>query len=77
MIAKDYRVLKAKGVTEIQPDGTYLRPLYDQSTGEVVQTRSDIVDDTVILERRTELIEEIADIDEFLTDFNAVKVIPT
>jgi len=75
MIAKDYRVLKAKGVVEIKTDGAqpeYLRPGYDTTTGEVSQTRSDMVDTSVLQARRAELVEEIKDIDAMLVDVGQI-----
>lgn len=75
MIAKDYRVLKAKGVVEIKIDGSqpeYLRPGYDTTTGDVFQTRSDMVDTSVLQARRAELVEEIKDTDAMLADVGKV-----
>ena len=74
MIAKDYRVLKAKGVVEINIDGSrpeYLRPGYNMITGAVFQTRSDMVDTSVLQAKRAELVEEIKDIDALLADVGA------
>jgi len=71
MITKDYRVLKAKGVVIIKIDGSqpeYLRPGYNTTTGEVFQTRSDMVDTFVLQARRAELVEEIKDIDAMIID---------
>jgi len=71
MITKDYRVLKAKGVVIIKIDGAqpeYLRPGYNTTTGEVFQTRSDMVDTFVLQARRAELVEEIKDIDAMIID---------
>ena len=74
MITKDYRVLKAKGVVEIKIDGSrpeYLRPGYNMTTGAVSQTRSDMVDTSVLQAKRAELVEEIKDIDALLADVGA------
>jgi len=75
MIAKDYRVLKLKGVVEIKVNGAqpeYLRPGYNMTTGAVSQTRSDMVDTSVLQARRAELVEEIKDIDAMLADVGKV-----
>ena len=73
MIAKDYRTLKSKGVTEISLFGTtpeYNRPIYNTITGEISQTRSDAVYTADLEKRRLELVEEIKDIDAMLYDIS-------
>ena len=74
MIAKDYRVLKSKGVVEINTEKEYpeyLRPVYNSITGDVFQIRSDVINVTVLKTRRAELLEEINDISALLADVGA------
>jgi len=74
MIAKNYRVLKAKGVVEIKVTGAqpeYLRPGYDMITGDVLQVRSDMIDTSFLQARREDLVEEIKDVDALLADVGA------
>ena len=75
MIAKDYQVLKLKGVVEIKVNGAqpeYLRPGYNMTTRAVSQTRSDMVNTSVLQARKAELVEEIKDIDAMLADVGKV-----
>ena len=70
MIAKDYRILRGKGVVEITVTDKprYKRPSFDPTTGNVSQERNDVVDTIALSARRTELVNEIKDIDAFLRD---------
>jgi hypothetical protein len=45
------------------------RPIFNKVTGNVLQSRVDIVNKSAIEARRAELVEELKDIDAFLADY--------